>query len=175
VVLIALTVIVGIVIGLALGGSLRDFPTIGVRWWPLALLGVLLRFLSPPGALGRVTLLGSFGLLLVFAVLNIGAAGFLLILVGLALNTLVIAANGGMPVTARAVERSGQESALPDLRTDGGAKHHLADDGSVLLALGDAIGVPAPIGEAVSVGDLVLDVGIAWYIAAATLPRREPS
>jgi hypothetical protein len=172
VVLIALTVIVGILIGLPLGGSLRDFPTIGVRGWPLALVGVALQFLTPAGALGHATLLVSFGLLLVFAGLNVGAPGFLLILLGLALNTVVIAANGGMPVAREAVERSGQQSALADLRAEGGAKHHLADDGSVLLTLGDAIGIPRPVGQAVSVGDLLLDTGIAWYVAAATMPRR---
>jgi hypothetical protein len=172
VVLIALTLIVGILIGLALGGSLRDFPTIGVRGWPLALVGVVLQFLNPAGALGHATVLASFALLLAFAGLNLGAPGFLLIVVGLALNAVVIAANGGMPVAREAVVRSGQESAFSDLREHGGAKHHLADDGSVLLTLGDAIGIPRPIGQAVSVGDLVLDVGIAWYIAAATLPRR---
>jgi Family of unknown function (DUF5317) len=172
VLLIALTLIVGILLGLALGGSLRDFPTIGVRWWPLALAGVVLQFLNPGGAFGHATVLASFALLLAFAGLNFGAPGFLLIIVGLALNTVVIAANGGMPVAREAVARSGQEGALTDLREHGGAKHHLADDGSVLLTLGDAIGIPRPIGQAVSVGDLVLDVGIAWYIAAATLPRR---
>jgi Family of unknown function (DUF5317) len=172
VVLIALTVIVGILVGLVLGGSLRDFPTVDVRGWPLALAGIVLQFLNPPGALGHATLLASFLLLLVFAAMNVAAPGFLLILVGLAINALVIAANGGMPVTARAVERSGQEDALADLREEGGAKHHLADDGSVLLVLGDVIGIPRPVGQAASVGDLVLDTGIAWYIAAATVPRR---
>jgi hypothetical protein len=171
VVLIALTLIVGIVVGLALGGSLREFPTIGIRWWPLALVGVAMQFLDPAGALGHATVLASFVLLLAFAALNVGAPGFLLILVGLALNTVVIAANGGMPVAREAIVRSGQEGTLSDLRDQSGAKHHLADDGSVLLTLGDAIGVPRPIGQAVSVGDLVLDVGIAWYIAAATMPR----
>jgi hypothetical protein len=175
VVLIALTLLVGILIGLALGGSLRDFPTIPVRAWPLALLGVALQFLDPAGALGHATVLASFVLLLVFAGLNLGAPGFLLILVGLALNTAVVAVNGGMPVAPEAIVRSGQESALPDLREHGGAKHHLADDGSVLLTLGDAIGIPSPVGQAASVGDLVLDVGIAWYLAAATLPKRAPA
>jgi hypothetical protein len=175
VVLIALTVVAGIAIGIVFGGSLRNFPTIRVRWWALAFAGILLQFFNPAGALGHAILLISFALLLVFAGLNVGAPGFLLIVVGLALNTLVIAANGGMPVAREAIERSGQESALADLRADGGAKHHLADDGSVLLTLGDAIGISRPIGQAVSVGDLILDVGIAWYIAAATLPpRSEP-
>jgi hypothetical protein len=172
VLLIAITLIVGILLGLALGGSLRDFPTIGVRWWSLALAGVVLQFLNPGGTLGHATVLASFALLLAFAGLNLGSPGFLLIIVGLALNTVVIAANGGMPVAREAVARSGQEGTLTDLLEHGGAKHHLADDGSVLLTLGDAIGIPRPIGQAVSVGDLVLDVGIAWYIAAATLPRR---
>ena len=117
--------------------------------------------MNPPGALGHVTVAASFGLLLVFAVLNVDRPGLLLFAVGVLLNALVVIANGGMPITRQAVIRSDQASTLPALDAgEGGAKHHLANDDSVLVILGDVTGVPAPIGAAVSVGDLVLYAGI---------------
>ena len=70
-----------------------------------------------------------------------------------------------------ALVRSGQQSTLSDLQENGGSKHHLADDGTVLLALGDSIVVPEPIGEAVSVGDLCVYLGVAWCLTASIRPR----
>jgi hypothetical protein len=170
-ILIAFVLVVGVVIGFATGGSLRHFPSIRLRAWWFAIAGIALQFVNPSGALGHLAVAASFALLLIFAVLNIEQPGLLLFAVGVALNALVVIANGGMPITREAVVRSDQESTLPALESGaGGAKHHLADDGSVLLILGDVTGVPAPIGAAVSVGDLVLYAGIAWFVAASMRP-----
>ncbi|MEA2520904.1 MAG: hypothetical protein QOI81_550, partial [Actinomycetota bacterium] len=98
---------------------------------------------------------------------------FLLILVGLALNLVVIAANHGMPVTARALRDSGQASTLSDLIANGGAKHHLADRATVLTPLADVIAVPNPVGQAVSVGDICVHLGVGWFIVAGMQPGRE--
>lgn len=173
-ILIAFVLVVGVVIGFATGGSLRNFPSIHLRAWWFAVAGIALQFVNPPGALGHVTVAASFGLLLVFAVLNVDRPGLLLFAVGVLLNALVVIANGGIPITRQAVIRSDQASTLPALDAgEGGAKHHLANDDSVLLILGDVTGVPAPIGAAVSVGDLVLYAGIAWYVAASMQPSEK--
>jgi len=174
-ILILLTLVAGAVVGMATGGSLLYFPSIRLRRWWLAAIGVALQFVNPNGWLGHVAVIVSFASLLVFAILNIRAAGFILICVGLALNAFVILLNGGMPVTREAIIRSGQGSTLAGLIAgEGGAKHHLADSGSQLLILGDAIGLPTPIGQVVSIGDILLDAGIAWYVAASMHKRREP-
>jgi hypothetical protein len=163
--------LVSVIVGFATGGSLRNFPSIPLRAWWLALAGVALQFVNPPGAFGHLAVAVSFGCLLVFAALNLEAPGLLLFTVGVALNALVVIANGGMPITREAVIRSDQSGTLPQLDTGGGgAKHHLADDDTVLLVLGDVTGIPAPIAAAVSVGDLVLYAGIIWYVAAAMGP-----
>ncbi len=169
--LILITVAAAIIVGLLAGGSFRYFPSIPLGWWSLAIVGVVLQFLPVTGDVGFWALVTSFALLLAFASLNLRAPGFILIFVGLVLNTIVIVANHGMPVSREALVRSGQESTLSDLRAHGGSKHHLADDGTVLLALGDSIVVPDPIGEAVSVGDLCVYVGVAWCLAASIRPR----
>ncbi len=169
--LILLTVAIAGIAGLLAGGSLRVFPSVPLRWWGLALVGVVLQFSRTSGAIADAMLLVSFVLLLVFAFMNLRAAGFILISVGLLLNALVIVANHGMPVTRHALDSAGGASTLDELRTQGGAKHHLANDGSVLLPLADVIGIPSPIDEVVSVGDLCVQIGVGWYIVIALRPR----
>jgi hypothetical protein len=118
-----------------------------------------------------VALLASFVALGVFTVANVRAPGFVPILAGLALNALVIAANGGMPVTEHALIASNQASTMSDLVRSGGAKHRLADEDTVLLPLGDVIAIGTPIDQAISMGDLLVHLGVAWFVIGA-MPRR---
>jgi len=169
--LILLVITIATIVGLASGGRFRFFPSIPLGWWSLAIAGVVLQFAPLTGNAGYWALIGSFVLLLAFAASNVRAPGFILILAGLLLNTIVIVANHGMPVTREALVRSGQEATLADLREHGGAKHHLAEGDATLLALGDAIAVPQPIGQAVSTGDLCVHLGVAWCVVASLRPR----
>ena len=171
--LIMATVVVATIAGLLAGGTLRDFPSVGIRAAWLALAGVVLQFVPVGGTLGTVLLYASFAALIAFAVVNVRVHGFVLILVGLALNALVIVANQGMPVTRDALEHSNQSATLADLIANGGAKHHLAGDGTVLLPLGDVIPLGAPFDQAISVGDVCVQLGAAWFIVAS-MPRRHP-
>lgn len=169
--LIGLTVLTSFGVALVTGGSLRNFPSVRLRWLVLAVVGLVLQFLPIGGELGYDLLLVSFALLVVFALGNRTAPGFILILVGLSLNALVISANHGMPVTAAALVRSNQSSTLDDLIAGGGAKHNLAGEGTVLLPLSDVIAIGSPIDQIVSVGDLSLHLGIAWFVVFACRPR----
>ena len=169
--LILLTVAGATLLGLALGGSLRGFPAVTIRWWWLAIAGLALQLIPLRGDAATVALLVSFLGMLAFAAVNLSAPGFVLILVGLALNALVIGANRGMPVTRQALVASGQSATLRDLVADGGAKHHLADDGTVLEPLADTIAIPPPIAQAISVGDICVQIGAAWFVIGA-MPRR---
>ena len=173
--LILLTVLVALVVGLLAGGSLLEFPTVKTRWWWLALVGVAMQFVTGGGALETVLLLGSFALLLAFVVVNLRAPGFALVLVGLLLNVAVITANQGMPVTRDALVESGQADTLPELAADrDGQKHLLAGDGTLLLPLGDVIPLGGPVRQAISIGDILVHLGIGWFIVMA-MRRREPS
>jgi hypothetical protein len=169
--LILITVALATIVGLATGGSLREFPSIPLRWWGVAIAGVALQVAPTPASLAYAALLVSLAVLLVFAFVNLRTAGFILIFVGLALNAVVIVANHGMPVTREALASSGEvTTTVSDLRTNGGAKHHLADDGSVLLPLADSIGLGSPIDAVVSVGDLCIQLGVGWFIVVALRP-----
>ena len=169
--LIFITIAAEMIVGLLAGGSFRYFPSIPLGWWSLAIAGIVLQILPLSGDAGFWALAISFALLLIFALLNLRAPGFILIFTGLLLNAVVIVGNHGMPVAREALVRAGQESTLSDLRENGGSKHHLADDDTVLLVLGDSIVVPRPVGVAVSVGDLCVYLGVAWCFAASLRPR----
>ncbi|HXF57919.1 MAG TPA: DUF5317 family protein [Actinomycetota bacterium] len=172
-------VVLGVVAGLALGGSLRTLSETRVRWWPLALVGIALQALpvvtatpsSGDQGLGFWVLLLSYACLLTFGLANAKKPGFLVVVLGLALNATVIAANGGMPVTEGALRKAAGEryaEAVRDLEARGGAKHRLARPGDVLLPLADVIAVGAPVRGIYSVGDLIAYGGVFLVLAAAT-------
>ncbi len=92
-----------------------------------------------------------------------------LVLVGLALNALVIFANGGhMPVSLEALQRAGIEGWEELLKTRGDAVHSLLDENTRLPFLGDVIALP-PLRKAVSPGDLFILAGIAGVVVEGAL------
>jgi hypothetical protein len=109
----------------------------------------------------------SYSLLLAFGLVNVRMPGMLLVVVGLACNMTVIVVNGGMPASAQALIDSGQEDVLAYVRDQGADKHHLLTDDDQLTFLADVIAVPQPIGQAVSVGDILVYAGLTWLIVAA--------
>jgi diguanylate cyclase (GGDEF)-like protein len=167
--LILATMLVSVALGYAAGGRLTNLARARIRWAPLATVGLALQLVLPPQPWPLVLLFVSFVVLVAFAVVNRRAPGFRLILVGIALNALVIGVNHGMPVERGALVASGQQATLHELVHGGGAKHHLAGPGDRLLPLADVIALPQPIGQIVSVGDLFTYAGVAWLILAGML------
>ena len=171
-VLIALLLAIGL--GLAVGGRPSGLSALRIRWAPLAAVGLALQFLAPSrGNWPYLVLMLSFVLLTQFAVANLRVPGFPLILGGLLMNFLVIGANHGMPVTRQALIGSGQQDTLTELVERGGERHHLAGPSDRLLFLADVTPIPEPIRQAVSAGDIVAYVGVAWVVVAA-MRRRDP-
>ncbi len=167
-----------VLVGYLLGGRLRTFERLRLRWWALAPLGLALQAMPLPDArhgtdlLVRVVLFScSFVMLLLFVGANIRVAGLPLLFVGLTLNFVVIAANGGMPVSQDALEASGQADVLELLLQDEGAKHHLLTSDDHLTFLGDVIPVGTPIKQVMSVGDVFVYAGLAWLIVAVMRER----
>jgi hypothetical protein len=164
---------VGVLAGLALGGSFRTLAVASFRWWPLALVGLALQVIPVPGDddvarwLGPGLLIGSYAILLVFVGVNIRLPGVPVIAVGFFLNAVAITLNGGMPVNEDALRTASgpaYEEAARDLSETGGSKHHLAGEGDVLLPITDVIPVGPPIGEVLSPGDVLAMVGAAWLV-----------
>jgi hypothetical protein len=162
-------------VGYLLGGRLRNVADLQLRWPALALVGLALQFVTGPGdTVPLACLYLSFVLLIVFTVANIRVFGFPLILAGVVCNLLVIGANGGMPVSAHALEASDQGQFLGDLENNPYPKHHLATEDDLLRFLGDVIPVPTPVAQAISLGDILTYGGVGMVIVGAmrTMPTR---
>jgi hypothetical protein len=177
-ILFAAVILLAFLLGYVFGGRIRRFEQLHLRWSWLAVAGLALQFVPlPDGATGtdlvvRTAVLScSYVLLLAFAALNIRLAGVPLVLAGLALNLLVIASNGGMPVSREALESSGQGDVLQELIDEGAAKHHLLTNDDVLTPLADVIPVGGPIKQVVSPGDVFVYAGVVWLIVAVMRGR----
>jgi hypothetical protein len=144
-------IVLGVVVGLVTGGRLSNLGRRSFNAWPLLAAGIGLQLLPWPLALAA-----SYLCLIAFAVLNLHVPGFGLLTVGLALNAVVVIVNGGMPV----------HNAVPL-----GAKHHLEGPGDHLTFLDDRFDIAA-LGEVLSLGDLVMAVGLVAAMAAVV--RRPP-
>jgi hypothetical protein len=116
--------------------------------------------------------MASFVLLLGFAVLNVRAPGFALILIGVALNFVVIAVNHGMPVSRGALVSSGQQDTLNALTRNEGAKHHLLGPGDALVPLADVISLGPQVHQIVSWGDVAAYSGAVWFVVGTMVRRR---
>jgi hypothetical protein len=173
---IVVVLVVAVVTGLVAGGSLRNFERMHIHWWGLALGGVALQLLPVPtirgvsgAVVGTAMLVGSYVLLLGFLTANRWIPAAHVMALGLLLNLVVVASNGGMPVSAAAIERAGGS---PTTLVDGeAAKHHLAAEDDVLVPLGDVIPIPQPVGVVLSIGDVLLYAGMAWFVIQVTRGR----
>lgn len=179
--LLASILVIGLLLGWGLGGSIRELGNLNVRLWWLIPVGLALQVVpipqSPDGPglyLPFVTLLVSFVLVGGVVALNWRLRGFVAVLVGVVLNLIPIAVNQGMPVSAQAVVASGGNVA--DVPTGIGSKHHLQRPGDDVTFLADVIAIRRPFRAVVSVGDLVMWAGAGWFVTFAMLgaPRREP-
>src|SRR5688500_15140863 len=153
---------VGVLAGLLRGGSIRRIGTAGFRVWSLLGAGVLLQLASAfvGGTAGTALLVTSYVALVGFGAANARVVGMAVVAVGMAANALVIAANGGMPVTGDAIVAAGivDGDALDGI--DFGTKRHLATDDDSILFLADIIPV-RPTREVLSFGDLIIAIGLA--------------
>jgi hypothetical protein len=166
--IVVLTVVlIGLVAGSVAGGSLRNFERLQVHWWGAAIAGLALqviplrRWFDDDVALAA--LLASYVILIAFVWVNRRLPAAPLLLIGLALNAVVIGVNGGMPVSEAAIRATGSPGdVLPSAIDDG--KHHLMSSSDVLTPLADVIGLPPPIATVLSIGDVVLYVGIVAFM-----------
>jgi hypothetical protein len=172
--LVAIGLMLGVALGYLRGGRLSQLTELKPRYAPLALVGLLLQLVNPPGSWPLVLLILSFVLLTAFTLANIRIVGFAAILAGVVMNFAVIAINGGMPVAREAIVASGQEGTLVPLLEHRGAKHHLAGPDDRLLFLGDVIAIPPPVSQVISIGDLFTYGGVALVIAGSMRRRRSP-
>ena len=172
---IAVAIVVGLAVGLLRGGRFGNLGDAAFRLWPLLVLGIVVQGAAAFTGDGAVAVIVvSYVLLLVFCAVNLGHAGMGVVLIGIALNLVVIGINGGMPVRRDAIVAAGiaDHEEVPQLEF--GAKRHLEDGDDRLTFLGDIVPVPG-VREVLSFGDLAMSVGVAAVLANLMRTRQRQS
>lgn len=158
------------------GGSLTTLAETTFRWTPVLVAGLVLQitflywdpeWLGDTG--GLLVVLASNLTVAIWLFVNRSLPGLFLAGAGMALNVLVIALNGAMPVLVSSAEKAGVAEALDRASI----KHERLDEDTVLPWLGDAIPVP-PFKEVLSVGDVVLALGLCRVVDARMTINKRP-
>jgi hypothetical protein len=164
------SVVLGLAIGLALRPRSTRFARPRVRMIGALVAGVAGQLVAAQldGTAAVVVAAVSLGGLVAFSVANLHLTGMGVMTIGLTINLFAIIANGGMPVSARALVAAkvvaADEIALVELR---GARH-LERPSDRVVVLGDIIPMRRQV---VSFGDLIIAVATADVIAH--LARRQ--
>jgi hypothetical protein len=175
-VFILYAVVIGVLIGFAVGGRLEGLAKLRFRWAPVAIGGLVVQLLvfgplgSVVGAAGPALYIGSTLAVLAAVVRNVSIPGLVVVAVGAVSNLAAIVANGGvMPADPGA-------AALAGLSTGTGEFSNSAvTTAPVLRPLTDIFAVPAgiPLANVFSVGDVLIGIGVAVAIVAGMrLARR---
>jgi hypothetical protein len=177
---LAIVIFISLAIAVVRGGRLVNLGDIELRAWWLLFVALALQFgtgLLPQEEtwswLGVTMVLLSFALILVMVILNRSKPGMGITALGVLMNFVVIAANGGMPVLAGAAEvASGFTVSTPDL--SGTFKHVPLDATSHLTFFADVIPLRlVRIGEVISLGDIFLALGLGVFLESELRrPRR---
>lgn len=120
---------------------------------------------------GYALLMLSYVFLLAFCLVNLPLRGMGVIAIGIALNVVVIGLNQGMPTRAVGFDSNGNRIEKP---IEQSVKHRPASDDDLVGFLGDEILLPEPFDALISVGDIVLALGICElaYFGSRTRRRR---
>jgi hypothetical protein len=172
-VILLLGLVIGAVLGLAVGGRLAGLAHLRLRG-DYVLVAVLLMqgvlpALSASGA-SREALYwvwaATFPAMAAVCLLNLRVPGMAVAAVGLALNAAVVLLNHGMPVLLAAVVAAG--GSVEMLRNPDFA-HNAVSAATRLPLLADVLAIPGPAGVrgVASAGDLLLTCGVAGAVGWA--------
>ncbi len=188
--ILVVAIVLSVGIGLLRRGRLTGLARVPLRLGLLAIAAFALQaffiYQTPShkaiGVWGWQELLfvGSYALLLVAVWANRHLAGVGLIGLGLLLNLLVMAANGGwMPITPEAVVKVGHTRLVPSLasgmRIYSSKDIILSREETRLWFLSDlfVLSRPFPVPSVFSVGDALVAVGVFALIQSAMLEHRQ--
>jgi hypothetical protein len=166
-----------VALGLLLAGRSNP-PTLSLRWWPLAALAFAVQLVLFNHPLDQQAWAIAWGpviyLLSMLVVAGVLLANglrepatrwpWIVAAAGVALNMLVVSANGGyMPQSVDAREVAGRTKDRPAEQVEQLTNVHPMTSESRLPFLGDIIPEPSwmPMANVISVGDVLLSLGIA--------------
>lgn len=174
--ILAACIALGLGLRLASGRSFRQLADLRLRGEGLLLVLLcaqaalpILRLNGAPARVAFWAWLATFPILVGVAWTNRRQPGMVVLAAGLALNALVIALNGGMPVSEQAVAMLGSASVAQNISA-GDFVHVAATTATRLVWLSDVIPIPGPpfVRSVASAGDCLLFVGVIACLAAAS-------
>lgn len=154
------------------GGSLPGLLATDVRAFGLVVASFVVQLafvIWPPEWMTRasaaVILVLTQGAVVAFLLINRHLPGTMLMLAGVALNLVVIVANGAMPVSESASRAAGTEFLTDQRHVEHGMhlRNEVLDEGTVFPWLADVVPLPI-VRQVASVGDLILGAGIARLV-----------
>lgn len=180
-------IVLGFIVALLRKGKIRNIEKMHIRGWYLFIIAGLIQ-VSISWLKGKNLLLGpeffekyfiyvhlfTYLLLIIGIILNIRKRFMVFILIGMALNFIVIFANGGkMPVSfkgARGYEHYTDE--LPKKPFD--IKHEIVDENTKFVYLADVIPLshPYPLARIISIGDVFLMIGIFLFFQESMVNKK---
>ncbi len=185
-----IAIVLSLLIGFLVGGSLKPMAHLRIRYLPLLVAGLVIQVLMFTPILGRNELVQDIGPYIYIGTLfttlfamfkNISIPGMPIIILGAILNALVITANGGfMPSPTSALAEAGllEHVEIEEQRKAEGdwvlSNSTVSDDDTRLGFLGDVIVVPEryPFSNVYSLGDIIIAIGAA--VAIITVMRSRP-
>jgi hypothetical protein len=161
---------IGLVAGFATGGKIANLARLRFRWPWLIVAALVVRVVTVLPPLTRIdgtrwAYVAALTTVLAWTIWHIDRLpGIWLIAAGSAVNLFVIAANGGrMPVAPQLAGALVQRGQI--------GQYTLMGPGTQLNWLADWIGLPGPLREAYSPGDLIVALGIAVVVLLAMRTR----
>jgi hypothetical protein len=162
---VAGALVVGLLVGAALGGSITRLERLTLTRLRLIVAAIVIQTLGTlllSGVMYAVAIVASFGFAGAFLLRNPHLPGRGLLLGGLGLNALVISTNAAMPVSADAASRAGVDLAS----IQGDARHALVGSHTHLPWLADRIPLVLPWQpQVLSIGDVLVAAGVGLLIA----------
>ena len=174
------TLILSLIIGKFNNGKIKNLNQIHIKGWYALIFAFALEvislwvFANNAGDFGNIIVdvfpfiqFLVYILLIFVLVLNINKKGIKTITIGTILNFIPIVANNGkMPVSKTALIRSNLYNHVKLLENNEILTHVLAKSGTRLYYLSDIISIPKPypFPKVVSIGDIILSIGIFLLI-----------
>lgn len=162
--------VLAVAIGLALGGRVGNLANLRLRGESVLVTFVFATALVPrafefaPSRWHSAALAVwavMMAVLMWLCWINVRTPGIVLLGLGLLSNSVVIVANGGMPVSAWAIHAAG--GGVDSVAKLARAAFHVAGEGARLWWLGDVLPVPV-LKVVMSLGDVLMFAGIAVII-----------
>lgn len=173
--LVVVVLVLATVVGVAAGGRPAALARVPLAGWRLLVTaavcqaaGSVLARLAGSNIPYAVGSLVAVALLIGFLLHNASLAGVPLVAIGLLTNTLVVLANGAMPVSRWAAAKAGVH--LTEIAAGLDPRHVVADAATSGRAFSDVIPVRIPgWPEVVSPGDLLVAAGLGLLLVTGLL------